>query len=225
MGDTMPSSFQMIRVSRCLCSERKALQRCGSSGECGVFVVSRAPNRSTSRLARALLVPFVVVAAFLSPAPVSAETPCHLISPGNAVPEGFGAPYDVASSSEGLLVRATCTASSARIEVGTGNKLQYIYEQGYEWYNNQWNSIEYDGSNKTGQWIIDMVTAVLDSADIEMLDDNHFVTYVCTWTSGQWKCGCRDTTCTESCWQLQAFHVPSPTAPDEPPPPVTDDPL
>jgi hypothetical protein len=32
-----------------------------------------------------------------------------------------------------------------------------------------------------------------------------YVAYTCRWTGSRWKCGCRDSACTQSYWQIQSF--------------------
>jgi hypothetical protein len=36
--------------------------------------------------------------------------------------------------------------------------------------------------------------------------DNYVLGYICTWNGSQWKCGCRDSVCTQSYWQIQSFR-------------------
>jgi hypothetical protein len=31
--------------------------------------------------------------------------------------------------------------------------------------------------------------------------------YLCTWTRTNWKCGCRDSACTQSYWQIQSWEA------------------
>jgi hypothetical protein len=47
----------------------------------------------------------------------------------------------------------------------------------------------------------------------ELHNPGYMLGYLCSWTpstgsgqAGQWKCGCRDSACTQSYWQIQKFQ-------------------
>lgn len=136
------------------------------------------------------------------------DAACHLLTASHQVPAGFGAPYDAFSQARQVLLNATCTDTRAGVEVGTGSNLLFIFEQGYELHGGQWQPFTYEGSERIGPWIIGRARATLARSAREMLQDNFFVAYVCQWRGQQigWKCGCRDASCIQSFWQLQAFR-------------------
>jgi hypothetical protein len=47
-------------------------------------------------------------------------------------------------------------------------------------------------------------TMTLDAT--QQSQDTYFLGYICSWTGTQWKCGCRDSACTQSYWQIQSFR-------------------
>jgi hypothetical protein len=56
---------------------------------------------------------------------------CSLYTPSTTIPSGYTSPFDVVSSPNTNLMQATCDTSSARIDLGKGDPLQYIYNQAY----------------------------------------------------------------------------------------------
>jgi hypothetical protein len=66
-----------------------------------------------------------------SPSPSTPPSACHLYTSSSAIPAGFGSPYDVLSSPSTNLMNVTCETTSARIDLGKNDPLQYIYNTGY----------------------------------------------------------------------------------------------
>ena len=128
---------------------------------------------------------------------------CHHLTPADPIPAGSGAAFDVFSGE--LLLRAVCTSSDVRIEAGNVSSTRYVFEDGYEWRNNRWTRIRYEGSKKIGSWIIGQATATLSRTPSELSQSNYFLAYVCHPDGEKWACGCRDSACTRSYWQLQIF--------------------
>jgi hypothetical protein len=133
---------------------------------------------------------------------------CHLYTPGSTIPTGFGAPWDVFSANE-LLIKATCqNATDATLDFGRGVSTQYIYNTGYHYHAGLANwtpmtltSIESLISNA---WYPKTATVTLTGLDLT--NTTHYALgYLCSWQTFQWKCGCRDAACTQSCWQIQNF--------------------
>ena len=48
-------------------------------------------------------------------------------------------------------------------------------------------------------------TTNLSLTSTELANPSHVLGYICTWQTSQWKCGCRDSACTQSYWQIQSF--------------------
>ena len=87
--------------------------------------------------------------------------------------------------------------------------LQYIYNTGY--YSRQgmstWTQMPYTSAESliAGAWYPKTATATLTGLDLT--NTTHYALgYLCTWTGSQWKCGCRDSACTQSYWQIQSFR-------------------
>ena len=126
-------------------------------------------------------------------------------------PSGFGVPYDVLSprNQNQLVVRVFCQADEVSLQVGTGQATQYVYRRAYLWNAGAWREFELttSGSGGTvGEWIVGSATAHLRLSSEALDEDTFVVAYVCTWTGTEWKCGCRDASCQQSFWQLQAFR-------------------
>ena len=149
---------------------------------------------------------FIILALFIA---VSSNTAfsasCNGYASTDTVPNGFGAAFDVLSSARELLVSVSCDATSATVSFGGGKQTQYIYEKGYEYVGGSWKAINLTGSNKVSNWYVGTATRRVTRTNSEMKDDNYVIGYVCSWTGSAWKCGCRDSACTQNLWQLQSF--------------------
>ena len=147
------------------------------------------------------------------PSPSDAQTiPCHQIQQGGLVQTGFGVPYDVVTGVNALTLTADCNTRSGAItaKIGSGSSWQYIYEGGYHWFNNQWVPFKYSGPNPAAAgspWYIANAGAAITSNLQTMQQGGFFIGYICTWTGNQWKCGCRDSACTNPNWQLQTYKA------------------
>jgi hypothetical protein len=50
-------------------------------------------------------------------------------------------------------------------------------------------------------------TASASLSGLDLTSTTHYALgYICTWTGSAWKCGCRDTACVQSYWQIQKFQ-------------------
>jgi hypothetical protein len=137
------------------------------------------------------------------------SAPCNLYSSGSTPPAGFGASWNVLTSTKELLVSATCTGSdSATITAGSGRQNQYIYKTNYYYDDSAeaWRPQTFSGSAVgTTDWLVGTGTLTGKRPAHQLF----LVAYVCQWTGSQWKCGCRDTACTQNYWQLQAIPAPN----------------
>jgi hypothetical protein len=69
-----------------------------------------------------------------TPTPTPSSVACHLYTPTNSIPSGFGVPWDVFSANE-LLIKATCqNLTDATLDFGKGSATQYIYNTGYHYH-------------------------------------------------------------------------------------------
>ena len=141
---------------------------------------------------------------------VFGESACEtLLDSASAVPNGFGAPFDVFAPDD-LLLAATCGNDVARLEVGKGDPDQIIYRYGYELVNGQWQRLDLTGNVLLGGlWWRGSASADRPWTATQQGQTNVFLAYVCTSTGSEWKCGCRDATCAQSFWQVQGYEVPA----------------
>jgi hypothetical protein len=144
-----------------------------------------------------------------SPTPTPGPIACSQYTPSSAIPTGYASPYDVASSPSTNLMNVTCDVSSARIDLGKGDPLQYIYNQGYLFKTggSAWTLVPYTSTESliAGAWYPKTATTNLSPTSTELANPSYNLAYTCTWTGSQWKCGCRDSACTQSYWQIQSF--------------------
>jgi hypothetical protein len=178
-----------------------------------------APSISMSAGAHTLRVVFDITPVDLNyldfalaatPTPTPGPVACHQYTSTSAIPAGFGSPYDVLSSPTTNLMNATClNLTDARLDLGKGDPLQYIYNQGYLFKTGgaAWTPVPYTSTESliAGAWYPKSATATLSLTSTELAQDSYVLSYMCSWTGSGWKCGCRDSACTQSYWQIQSF--------------------
>jgi len=146
---------------------------------------------------------FIIFFAFLIlPTAVLACGQLNLTKP---VPDGFGASYDLILPGYSSLLKVDCATPDAKMVVGNGSSSQYIYKKGYYYRNSAWQEFTFDNAVAGNDWIIGTANLTLPLSEAEKAGTNYVVAYVCTWTGGEWKCGCRDKSCSQNYWQLQTF--------------------
>ena len=106
-------------------------------------------------------------------------------------------------------MNVTCDVSSARVDLGKGDALQYIYNTGYLFKTGgtAWTPISYTSAESlvAGVWYPKTATTTLSLTSTELANDSYVLGYLCSWTGSGWKCGYRDAACTQSYWQIQSF--------------------
>ncbi len=136
--------------------------------------------------------------------PVEA-VPCHTIESGESVPSGYGAPYNVISAQEEMLIEVFCNSSSTIVKIGYNtNDLVYIWPTAYHFKNNQrfTKTLTCTGG-MTGGWCRNRAQVTLTPGSGSQLD--YVNAYICVWDGSNFRCGCRDEQCTPSFWQIQGF--------------------
>jgi hypothetical protein len=121
---------------------------------------------------------------------------------------GFGVPWDVFSGMNELLIRPTCqNLTDATPDFGRGVSTQYIYNTGYHYHAglSGWMPFTLTSTESliSGVWY--PKTATISLTSTELAQDSYVLGYICSWTGSQWKCGCRDSACTQRYWQIQQF--------------------
>ncbi|HET8574624.1 MAG TPA: hypothetical protein VFM02_00425 [Candidatus Paceibacterota bacterium] len=122
---------------------------------------------------------------------------------------GFGVPWDVLSSAKTLLMRVACGDNGITLIAGSGSDLQYIWKTAYISKNGgSWTPVVLQGGEQNGNWFVGNAFANIISPKVSLTGTNYLLTYICTWSGGTWKCGCRDgNSCTASgMWQLQEVN-------------------
>ena len=132
---------------------------------------------------------------------------CNSYGSGATPPSSFGAAYNVFSSARELILSATCnTSNTVTLTSGNGANTTYIWNQAYYTRDSQtWNPITLTGTNTAGngQWIIGTAQTTQPLTTAEQATQNYYASYVCTYQTNTWKCGCSDTTCATPKWNLQ----------------------
>jgi hypothetical protein len=139
---------------------------------------------------------------------------CTLTHPSGSTPQsGFGASYAPYTSAKELLLNATCpNSTTVDVEVGSGNSSMYVYQNAYYWTGTEWKLFSLSGTASGSSWLTGK-----GSASIPLLSNGtrYFVGYTCERVGSSWKCGCSDTMCATSKWQLQGIKdTPEPLPPD-----------
>jgi parallel beta-helix repeat protein len=155
-----------------------------------------------------------VLTKISSPSPTPTPTPgpvaCSQYTPSTVIPTGYASPYDVVSSPTTNLMNATClNLTDARLDLGKGDPLQYIYNQGYLFKTGgtSWSPVPYTSTEQliANAWYPKSATTNISLTSTELANPSYNLAYICSWTGSSWKCGCRDSQCTQSYWQIQSF--------------------
>lgn len=148
---------------------------------------------------------FVAVAAWTQFATGENGAQCQLItSAGDAVPGGFGSPLNLYSPGN-LLLSVSCAGDVVTITAGTGKTTDLVYRHGYEWKDGMWERFSYEGASQNGAWLVGSGYAFLEQHENNKKTPSFVLAYVCQSVDGAWKCGCRDSVCADSHWQVQTF--------------------
>jgi hypothetical protein len=107
-------------------------------------------------------------------------------------------------------MNATCDVSSARVDLGKGDPLQYIYNQGYLFKTGgiSWTPLSYTSSESliANAWYPKTATTNIPLTQTDLQNPNYNLAYICSWTGTAWKCRCRDSACTQSyCCALRSL--------------------
>ncbi len=155
---------------------------------------------------------------------------CEQLFPsGSQVPGGYGASWNVLTTTKELLLSGVCSGNNIEVTVGSNKTNQYVYNHGFYWNGSQWRQLNLSGSNPAvGSWLAREGKGSFPKGN---QSPAIFVGYVCQYSDNKWKCGCADNACTTPRWQVQAVRESSygggtgnPTGDLLPPPPM-DNPL
>lgn len=165
--------------------------------------------------ARYILVIFLLILSTIFSLALADEMKvCHSYNSDMVVPEGYGAPYDVWSNKKELLIKVTCSSGKYlnKFNITVGNRISpnqnlYIHEKGYLYKNGKWYPFNYSSPDNiaSSHWHRGYANFEFPLHRLEDLD--YVVAYTCIWIDTKLKCGCRDTICTNSYWQLQKVQI------------------
>ena len=133
------------------------------------------------------------------PTPVHALTCTNTLTSSTLIPTGYGASYNLFTSTKELLVKASCSGTTATLTLGSPQT--YTYRTAYTWSGTTWqpHTLTCTGTQASSAWCIGTATAQTTLTE----NPTALLGYTCSWVNSTWKCGCRDTTCASSQWQLQ----------------------
>ena len=140
---------------------------------------------------------------------------CSTVTPTNFTDPtftGYGAPYDVFASNTPL-ISTQCSSADTHTLTATlgipGDTTRIVYTKGY-YYDpgiNDWTSFTGTCTGAlNGEWCQGSVSASITDTDISTAsaaDPSYLVGFTCRSQNGSWKCGCRDTSCSNFYWQVQ----------------------
>ena len=140
---------------------------------------------------------------------------CSTVTPTNFTDPtftGYGAPYDVFASNTPL-ISTQCSSTDTHTLTATlgipGDTTRIVYTKGY-YYDpgiNDWTSFTGTCTGAlNGEWCQGSVSASITDTDISTAsaaDPSYLVGFTCRSQNGSWKCGCRDTSCSNFYWQVQ----------------------
>jgi hypothetical protein len=139
--------------------------------------------------------------------------PCNTVTTANfsqAAYNSYGAPFDAFQTSTNLM-NANCSSSDPHTIQATlgqmGDTTRIVYTKGYYYTGSAWT--QYSGTCTgalNGEWCQGSVSATITNPNISTASASaaaYFVGMTCSVQSGGWKCGCRDTTCSNFYWQIQ----------------------
>jgi hypothetical protein len=99
---------------------------------------------------------------------------------------------------------------NATLDFGKGDPLQYIYNTGYHYHAglSGWMPMTLSSTESliASAWYPKTATATLFLTSTELSQNSYVLGYMCSWMGSAWKCGCRDSACTQSYWQIQQFR-------------------
>ncbi len=131
---------------------------------------------------------------------------CHSFFGASQVSEKFAPPVNFFSPLKTTLITATCMErKSVVLEVGTGEKSQYILKTGYKKVGKNWEKISFSGKETVGKWLVGKASYTLPG--LKDGEKGEVLAYVCQKVDGVWKCGCSDSVCKESKWLSQKFEL------------------
>jgi hypothetical protein len=131
----------------------------------------------------------------------------NLLDSDVPVPDGFGAAYEISGGR--LVVRVRCGFSRTILQVGTGETRVRVNPEAFLWKDGAWRPIALRGEERAADgWFIGAASAELRLSANQLRQEQQVLAQTCTETTLERRCGCRDSQCAETFWQLQRFRRP-----------------
>ena len=158
------------------------------------------------------IVLLALVTLVLAGSPQSASA-CTLFTAANH-PSGWGAAYNLFSSTAEPILRTACTMETFTPQIGssqTDDTNFAVYSRGYYFDGDRWQELRFGPPSTEGSaWVIGDASAVTPVS--YQGAQTFYAAYTCHRVAGAWRCGCQDTGCEQPAWQLQAVRVPAAAA-------------
>ena len=147
-------------------------------------------------------------------------TSCNTVTTSNfsqGAYNSYGAPFDAFQTSTNLVNTQCNSADTHTINLTTGvtgDTTRIVYTKGY-WYDavtTAWR--QYTGTCTgalNGEWCQGSVSATITDPNVSTASagaPTYLVGMTCSIQGGSWKCGCRNTSCTNFSWQIQGAGLP-----------------
>lgn len=132
-----------------------------------------------------------------------------LLNSSNSIPDGYGASFNLFSSNRESFFQGYCenTFSITDLSIGSGDGVHLIYPQAYLWNGQAWMQITLQGDTRRNGWFVGQAGRKNTLLPFSGTGRTNWVAaYVCTNVQNEWKCGCRDSNCRQSRWQVQGFQ-------------------
>jgi hypothetical protein len=116
------------------------------------------------------------------------------------------------SSTKELVIKAKCATNSfnAYVDVDVDKAEKFaVYRYGYRWSGTAWEKFDYVPSNgsKGASNQTYYQQSVISKQDLSYAGDTTYIlAYTCFYSGGTWKCGCSNSSCTQSMWNIQAAN-------------------
>ncbi|QQR77587.1 MAG: fibronectin type III domain-containing protein [Candidatus Moraniibacteriota bacterium] len=147
--------------------------------------------------------------------PSSSFSSCSTITPATfpgSTYTGYGAPYDVFASNTPLIATECSSGDTHTLKATlgiTGDTTRIVYTKGYYYDPGIADWHQFTGTCTgalNGEWCQGSITTSITDTDISTAsatDPAYLVGMTCSVQGGGWKCGCRDTACSNFYWQVQ----------------------
>jgi subtilisin family serine protease len=121
----------------------------------------------------------------------------------------FANPINVFSEQEESILDVFSCGESIRINVGSPNMEQYVWNTIYISGNRRWERVQpqFESYSEDGLWGVSPGSLEFDFSSEQQKTQNFAAAYICTWHQDRWKCGCDDTECKRMKWYLRPFRT------------------